>query len=61
MREYGASIGARRVSMPGKDGTGPEGKGPMTGRGMGKQQGAKRRRRGNAGAQQEPVKSTDVK
>ncbi len=47
--------------MPGKDGTGPEGKGPVTGRGMGKQQGAKRRRRGNAGARQEPEKSTDMK
>jgi len=42
--------------MPGRDGTGPQGKGPMTGRGMGNQQGAKRRKRGNAESQPEPAK-----
>jgi len=42
--------------MPGRDGTGPQGKGPMTGRGMGMQQGAKRRRRAGTVPQQEPRK-----
>ena len=56
MSEYGAISGTRRVLMPGRDGTGPQGKGPMTGRGMGNQQGAKQRRRGNAGSQPEPAK-----
>ncbi|HII98272.1 MAG TPA: DUF5320 domain-containing protein [Methanoregula sp.] len=42
--------------MPGRDGTGPQGKGPNTGRGMGTQQGAKRRRRGNAESAPEPAK-----
>jgi hypothetical protein len=61
MGKYGTKTGARRVSMPGRDGTGPQGKGPMTGRGMGKPQGAKRRRQGNTAAQQEPAKSNEEK
>ena len=47
--------------MPGRDGTGPQGKGPMTGRGMGMQQGAKRRKKVGAVSQQEPQKSNDEK
>jgi hypothetical protein len=61
MSEYGARTGARRVSMPGRDGTGPQGKGPMSGKGMGSQQGAKRRRRVGTVPQQEPQKSNEEK
>jgi len=61
MGKYGTKTGARRVSMPGRDGTGPQGKGPMTGRGMGMQQGAKRRKKVGAVSQQEPQKSNEEK
>jgi len=61
MSEYGARTGARRGSMPGRDGTGPQGKGPITGRGMGNQQGAKKRKRGGTVPQQEPQKSNEEK
>jgi hypothetical protein len=47
--------------MPGRDGTGPQGKGPMTGRGMGNQQGAKKRKGAGTEPQQEPQKSNKEK
>ena len=61
MSEYGARTGTRRVSMPGRDGTGPQGKGPVTGRGMSNQQGAKKRKRAGTVPQQEPQKSNEEK
>jgi len=61
MGEYGARTGARSVSMPGRDGTGPKGKGPMTGRGLGNQQGAKKRKRAGTVPQQEPQKNNEEK
>ena len=36
MSNYGTSSGARKISMPGLNGTGPQGSGPMSGRGFGR-------------------------
>ena len=36
MSKYGTYSGARRITMPGLNGTGPQGNGPMSGRGFGR-------------------------